>query len=385
MILKIVAVLLLGFTFALTTEDIKTTQNKTYKINLIKTKGNVVKLIGKPPITSTSNKVSFFVVSDIPSPNTLKKINKNKTKKAQPKVSKNNKVVVVIPTKNIAVKTMVVVAADIKPKVKKEIIVVRKPIAVYKKKILVESRIVPARITQNIVLQRIPYSQTLLSLTKSMTPEEAYKFHSLLVAKTFQPVEENFFTNLGFGMDMTAQFINPQRLNNVYGSVFGNITSAMGAVGSVRYKLDKNSALGFDIGNFNNNSNKVVSKVYEEFYLKYGVINLVYDQKIINQEGFVLKASVGGGFLYGGYSYIKTDENVAVPYTYIKDRTGIGYDFTIALQPRIKMNKIWDVGLDIGYLFGKITELKKANVVDTTAPELDFTGFYVGFISTLNL
>ncbi len=224
----------------------------------------------------------------------------------------------------------------------------------------------------------------LLEVVKKMTPEQAYRFRSLLESKIFAPLPDFMFVNIGILGGTYMQQITPTALNNIYGSVFGNISWLYGVWTGCRYGLDNNWFIGLDLSCakksfFRNNNNK-----FENLTVDYAYANIIFGDKLINGQDFSLIISLAAGLIKGSYTYSLTDEGATNPYSYIKDRSGVGFDLVLGGQVYWNINPIWKIGSNLSYMLGKISALSRNNVTDSAAPALNFSGMNFGIFTAFN-
>ncbi len=224
----------------------------------------------------------------------------------------------------------------------------------------------------------------LLSEVDHLTPKQAFLFQAKLNAKMSNSVEESWYTEMGISSGLFYAIPSLKNFNATFGSTFGNVTGMPGVHVGVKYPLGKDMKYGVEFIVANSSlSKKTSSTVYESLMVGYYGAIAELDYAVIHSPDFVLDTIAGLGWMTGSYQYDRVDES-GTGSSLNKLRTGSTLITRIGAQAKWRVSPLWESGVGLYYTMGKISDLSRAGVVDSTAPELDFTGLEFRVLNTLN-
>lgn len=229
-----------------------------------------------------------------------------------------------------------------------------------------------------LVVSGVAFSLTkdeLKKAIKDLSPADLKEISENLSIKMLKSAEQTGFVE-GSTMGGAGGFyvFRPVDVNKNKPAVLSDLKTLTGGAGGFLCNLDKNWALGFLFGGMGGSSSNKISSDYYEYSVGAFFILPYLKYKPIIQPSFIVDLNLGIGWMTGGYSYSKTDENL---HGQDVERSGTVWPIMLEVEGRYRINPVWHTGLKLGYLLANITDLKRAGVVDATAKSLDFSGFYL--------
>lgn len=166
----------------------------------------------------------------------------------------------------------------------------------------------------------------------------------------------------------------PTGINRNKPAELDSLTTLTGGGGGFIVNLDRNWAVGVNFLGLGGTTSKKIGTDYS--YYNVGAFMalpyVMYRPVILPQ--FILDAVLGVGYMAAGYDIYKSNET-----TVLADitRSGNTWPVTLEIDARYRIMPTWFAGLKVGYLLANITELKRADFVDSAAQALDFSGLYL--------
>lgn len=186
-------------------------------------------------------------------------------------------------------------------------------------------------------------------------------------------VETGFVKGSAWGGSGGYYLLRPTNINKNKPAELDNISLISGGGGGFVVNLDKSWAVGVNFLGMGGSSSKKIGVSYS-YYNVGAFMALPYVMfRPVVLPNFIIDASLGAGWLAGGYDIYNTNE-LGVQ-TEIS-RSGNTWPVSFEIDARYRIMPVWHVGLKGGYLLANISELKRADFVDTSVQSLDFSGLY---------
>ena len=227
--------------------------------------------------------------------------------------------------------------------------------------------------------------QRLLDIIDKMTPTQAMAFQTKLASRIFQPVPENFIKNLDIKMSGSFLIASLSDFNNKYSATFGKMGMLLGTKVGASFPLAEDIRFGLEYSSGRDSmSKKTDATVYEDLSINYSGVSGYLQWNLIQQKSFQLSTEVSVGYIAGGFAYSKVDEQSSS--SNLQTIRQGGTLFTrVGLTTTWEINPVWSCGMGISYQLANITDLKRGEISDATAPALDLSGVEFKVINTLSL
>jgi hypothetical protein len=226
-------------------------------------------------------------------------------------------------------------------------------------------------------------SANLIEEIDKLSPEEALLVQTKLQAKMLQPIPEWIITNAGGGGGFSVHRAELKDFNTAFSANNSSIKTLYGGSGGFRLPVNDALKIGLEFGGAGGCDSNKSGNTYYDLAIGYGFGLLALDYTLLKTPQLSLNFNGGVGAMTGGYYYGESAEAAGTEYSV--HRNGNGLCYKVGLNGKYKLNPIWDIGAGASYFYGKITDLKRADVTDAGAPDLDYSGLMVQVFSTINL
>jgi hypothetical protein len=219
--------------------------------------------------------------------------------------------------------------------------------------------------------------------TDQLTPEDASNVSRKLIAKQIHPVPEKMLLNFGFTYNNTILLTT---LNQLHRAGLKNTYVIYGSTLDFMFKLSPNLNMGFSYGKGESRFIKQSSAVqFREDLVQYKFYHLRFDRKLYDEKSFVIRGIAAIGMTEGEYGFHSyTEDGSANSKFYSRHGSSLSYE--LGSEVMYYLNPVWNIGMGLSYLGANIVEFKnKADVVDSTAPEMDLGGAMVKIFTKFNL
>lgn len=238
-----------------------------------------------------------------------------------------------------------------------------------------------------IFIMSFGFASTLEEQVDALTPEEAFRIMNKLKAKQYEPIPEGFFTKLSLS---TSFGIQSSKQDDFYSSVNSKFSDddnhEMPSFfrASLLWHYSEKVRLGIGFGIFGNELTKETSTgVFEEVNLSGSYLQLEASRIFNLSQKLSLLPMIGVGFLQADAMTKKSDDNTESTYLYEYEGADLMASAVIGLN--YKLNKVFHIGVEGGYLYSVVDDLKRSGEVDISNPsELDFGGPFWGLRLTIN-
>lgn len=226
----------------------------------------------------------------------------------------------------------------------------------------------------------------LLQTVEQLSPEQAYEFQTILQAKMVKPIPQGLFTRMAVSLGGSLLLSDPDSFKaSIAGNHGTNFDTMHGLQASLLWRLSSHFYLGVGgLAGRRASHEKVATQTFEDVYLYSFVAQVQAAYKInITNRWFILPL-LGVGLVEGRTTRERSNDSTST--TFIQRYDGIGFSSLAGLSLNYHLNRIFTAGIDAGYLYARVSDVKRSSTETTASPgELNFSGPWIGLRISYNL